>query len=569
LAATPSGGWNLTFRHKKFAGEADNLMPITFTGSSNTDGVALSVDGGTTWYRLADITGTAATTSYQTVTVDLSAFALANAITLGPDVRIRFQRFGSTRVDAAAVDQQGGRAFDDIAITGPLATAAPVALFSASPSNPVCPGSSVQFENTTLFGSPTAYSWSFPGGSPATSTDINPTVTYATPGSYDVTLTVTTANGTSTRTVPGAVIVSSEVPQADFSLRPRTPLCPGTPVRFSNASTGTRCTTTYAWTFTGGSPATSTDPNPTVTFATAGTYAVTLTATNVNGSTTQTRNIIIQAGAALPYAETFQTGLPNTWAVFNPDNSITWDYAPSITRKDGTTGPALIMEFYPYDDIPQRDSLQSPLLDLRGQLRATLRFDLSYAAIVDAAIANDSLAVDVFAACTNTRLGRAYLKSALTGLPTTTPRDTPFTPNAANQWRQEEVDLTAYVNQQVYLRFIAFNQYGNNLFLTNVRVDNGAIVASNRTQADSPALQAYPNPVASGSSLTLQLPQVAGTATIRVVDATGRTSWQSQWALSGAAPVQRALPVQLASGIYTILCQTADGQLFSRRVLVQ
>ncbi|MBD2770177.1 PKD domain-containing protein [Hymenobacter sp. BT664] len=570
LTAAPAGGWTLTFRHKKFANEDDQQMPTTFAGSSNTDGVALSVDG-LTWYRLLDLTGSTSTTAYQTATVDLSAFALANGLTLGPDVRIRFQRSGRTRVDAATPAQQGGRAFDDVTVTGPLAAQQPVALFaaSASPASPICPGSSVQFTDASLFGPVTGYSWSFPGGTPATSTAASPSVTYPTAGRYDVTLIVTTAGGTALRTVPGAIVVSNEVPQAAFAFRPSTPLCPGATVAFTNQTTGTRCATTYAWTFAGGSPATSTSPTPTVSFATAGTYAVTLTATNANGSTSQTQNVVIQAGAALPYAETFASGLPAPWTVLNPDKGITWAYTPSVVRKDGTPGPALSLLFGPYEAAGQRDSLQSPLLDLRGQARATLRFDLAYAPITPAADGNDSLAVDVFAACTNQRLGRAYLKSALTGLGTVTPRNAYFTPSAAGEWRQENVDLTAYVSQQVYLRFVAFNQFGNNLFLTNVRVDTAPLLSTGRAQANAAALQVFPNPVVSGGTLTLQLPAVAGLATVRVLDAVGRTSVQQQWLLSGTGSVQRTLAMPLAAGLYTVLCQTADGQLFARRVEVQ
>ncbi|UYZ61460.1 PKD domain-containing protein [Hymenobacter weizhouensis] len=570
LSATPTGGWTLTFRHKRFDGEDDQQMPATFTGNSGTDGVALSVNG-TNWFRLADLTGTSSTTSYQTQTIDLTAFAQANNLTLGSDVRIRFQRFGTTRVDAANPAVRGGRAFDDITVTGPVAAQTPVPLFSlsASPAEPICPGSTVQFQNSSLFAAPTAFSWSFPGGSPAASTDASPSVTYAAAGSYDVTLTITTAGGTFTRTVPGAVVVSSEVPQAAFAVRPNTPLCPGTPVRFVNQSLLTRCATTYAWTFAGGSPATSTDANPTVTFAAPGTYTVTLTATNANGSTTRTRSVIIQAGAALPYAETFQSGLPATWAVLNPDNSFTWAAVTGVLRKDGTRGPVLIMPFGPYDDAGQRDSLQSPLLDLRSQSRATLRFDMAYAPILSPQQGNDSLTVDVFAACTNTRLGRAYLKSALTGLPTTAAQDSFFIPRSVGQWRQEEADLTSFANQQVYLRFIAYNQFGNNLFLTNVRVDNGGLTTGTRAQVDSPALLAYPNPVGAGYSLTLQLPQLPGTASIRLVDGVGRVTWQAQWNLSATTPLRREVSVPLSAGLYTVLCQTADGQLFSRRVVVQ
>jgi len=44
------------------------------------------------------------------------------------------------------------------------------------------------------------YAWSFPGGTPATSTDEKPQVTYAEAGVYDVSLTVTDANGSNSRT---------------------------------------------------------------------------------------------------------------------------------------------------------------------------------------------------------------------------------------------------------------------------------------------------------------------------------------------------------------------------------
>jgi len=45
---------------------------------------------------------------------------------------------------------------------------------------------------------PVSWNWSFPGGAPATSTVQNPTVTYATPGVYTVTLISTNGNGPST-----------------------------------------------------------------------------------------------------------------------------------------------------------------------------------------------------------------------------------------------------------------------------------------------------------------------------------------------------------------------------------
>ena len=110
LSATAAGGWVLTFKHRKFGNETDQAMPATFTNSSSTDGVALSVDG-TNWFRLADITGTNATTSYKTVSVNLNDFATAHSLTLGSTVRIRFQSINTGEVDSTIPQFVGGRGF--------------------------------------------------------------------------------------------------------------------------------------------------------------------------------------------------------------------------------------------------------------------------------------------------------------------------------------------------------------------------------------------------------------------------------------------------------------------------
>jgi len=69
-------------------------------------------------------------------------------------------------------------------------------------------------------------------------------------------------------------------------------VCVGATATFTNASTNA---TTYAWTFTGGSPSTSTLANPTVTWATSGTKAITLVATNANGFASSSQNIVVNA----------------------------------------------------------------------------------------------------------------------------------------------------------------------------------------------------------------------------------------------------------------------------------
>jgi protocatechuate 3,4-dioxygenase beta subunit len=83
-----------------------------------------------------------------------------------------------------------------IDITGEC-TYAPVADFSAD-SRTVIESQSISFTDQST-ANPTSWEWSFEGGNPATSTEQNPVVTYATPGSYDVTLRASNANGWNTK----------------------------------------------------------------------------------------------------------------------------------------------------------------------------------------------------------------------------------------------------------------------------------------------------------------------------------------------------------------------------------
>jgi len=86
------------------------------------------------------------------------------------------------------------------------ASGAPVANFTATPTS-ICVGQTVQFTSTSI-GSSLTYSWSFPGGTPSTSTAANPTVTYNTAGSYNVTLTVTSGAQNNTKTQTAYITVS-------------------------------------------------------------------------------------------------------------------------------------------------------------------------------------------------------------------------------------------------------------------------------------------------------------------------------------------------------------------------
>lgn len=85
----------------------------------------------------------------------------------------------------------------------------PVAQFSAFMRN-TCPNTPVQFTDSSLY-LPTAWSWTFQGGNPATSTQANPVIQYSLPGTYSVALAASNAYGTDTEARVGYITVSGPI----------------------------------------------------------------------------------------------------------------------------------------------------------------------------------------------------------------------------------------------------------------------------------------------------------------------------------------------------------------------
>jgi PKD repeat protein len=562
LAGTAGASLQLTFRERKLASESDEAMPAQFTTRSNTDGVALSVDGGTTWYRMADLTGTNATTTYQTKSINLTQFAATNNLTLGNDVRIRFQQYSGAVASASAASQRG-RLFDDIALTSTVG--APIPLYTALPTVG-CPGLSVAFTDTSAL-KPTAWQWTFPGGTPATSTLPNPTVVYNTPGHYSVTLSVRNAAGTAARTDTGVVFIYGRAPVATPTAS-RASVCPGDVVTFS--STASYCPATYAWNFPGGDPATSAAASPgSISYAVAGTYTATLTVSNAYGRNTYSLPVDVTAGRPLPFAENFDASLslPTGWTLTNPDGQYAWAVRDTTINRQGTRSHVLRAPFAIDPRVGERDVVATPALNLTGASLPTVLFDVAYATFIDTdgTVSADSLIVQVADACTGAVLGRPYAKGQAT-LPTARGRSGLFVPASAADWRQERLDLTPYAGRSVVLRFMGYNNFGNALYIDNVQVGSNLLALT--SAANTLGLEAWPNPTPAGTGLHVRLPAHTGAVSLRLVDNLGRLVWQEQVQQSGPA-VERTLQLRFAPGLYNLLYTPTSGAPTARRLVFE
>jgi PKD repeat protein len=124
--------------------------------------------------------------------------------------------------------------------------------------------------------SPTGWTWDFGDGS--SSFLQNPSHTYAQAGTYNVALTVTNAAGTNTKTAFVTVSLGA-APEADFTVQTN-----GLSAVFQDKSKGSP--TSWSWDFgeCAGAACRSSAKNPSYTYQKAGTYTVTLTASNAAGS---------------------------------------------------------------------------------------------------------------------------------------------------------------------------------------------------------------------------------------------------------------------------------------------
>lgn len=83
-----------------------------------------------------------------------------------------------------------------------------------------CTGEEVEWDNLSWnYDSALSYEWTFDGGNPPTSSEENPTVTYNQEGSYNVSLSIMTSGGESSKTIENAIYIQD---QANALLAPST-----------------------------------------------------------------------------------------------------------------------------------------------------------------------------------------------------------------------------------------------------------------------------------------------------------------------------------------------------------
>ncbi|HYO87566.1 MAG TPA: PKD domain-containing protein, partial [Candidatus Limnocylindrales bacterium] len=226
-----------------------------------------------------------------------------------------------------SIDGTTSLAQQTVSVVAPAPTLEPVQAgftFSVDPGNPLL----VQFVSTST-GPIASYLWNLGDGF-SVSTEQNPAFAYAVGGDFNVSLTVTSIDGTtsSTQQTVSVVVPATATPEpvnADFTFvtAPDNPLM----VQFTSISTGPVAST--LWTF-GDGFSTSSEPNPVFTYAAGGDYAVSLTVTSAEGATSSTQQTVTVTAPATAAPEPVTAAFA---AVVMPDNPL------GVSFTNESTGP--------------------------------------------------------------------------------------------------------------------------------------------------------------------------------------------------------------------------------------
>lgn len=180
-----------------------------------------------------------------------------------------------------------------------------------------------------------------------------------------------------------------------------------------------------------------------------------------------TRTIFVRTVGNPPLFEQFNSPniLQSNLIAINPDGLVGWTTTSTNGRPSGSR--SAYMQHFQYPQLGARDFLETGRLTAPASGQFVLRFALAYAQRNSSS--NDSLNVYVSTNC-GTSWTKVYGKGGAS-LSTVAPESTEFTAVNPAHWRQETIDLAAFLGQgQVVLRFETVNGNGNNLFLDDIQL---------------------------------------------------------------------------------------------------
>lgn len=319
------------------------------------------------------------------------------------------------------------------------------------------------------------------------------------------------------------------------------------------------------WEFENGTPATSTEMNPTVSYTQTGQHDVSLTAYS-NGQSAQITKtdfitVLPSTGQSYPFMDWFEGGTPlNTsiWTEFSQDEDNRWELTDAGYY---SSNHSLMVDNWE-NDAMTLDELYSPVIHISNVSLMRLAFRYAFASKDEDATNVTKLQLQVRKDCASNWATRLTLNGS--SMQTAAPQTQPFEPHDAYLWVQEDINIpSTYYTEDFQFRFVFTSEGNNRLFIDDVNVDVAAGV-DEATDFER-MLTLYPNPVEDELQMTFVLTETAA-VTVNVVDALGKVVITST--MNGAAGPNTTLldTKRFAKGVFFVQL-TTESRLISKRFM--
>jgi len=316
-------------------------------------------------------------------------------------------------------------------------------------------------------------------------------------------------------------------PIADFTAD-NTGVCANSTIDFSDLSYNAEFdnTWTFAWTFEGGNPATSTLRNPSVTYSQPGIYNVTLVVTNSAGNSSKSKQSYITINTVnpilvSPVLESFENAsFPNNGSDITTNWQFETSYSNLFVRNTAAkvTGNASLRYTRAVADLGIESSVISPSISFANVTSpANLTFKLAYAQRAT----DNTTKLEVFISrdCGKTwikrfsRIGDALATTASFVNSTFVPTDA--------QWELITVNVSQLAAQSHGLiKFSVTEGDGNNLYLEDINIVSAPLSISSG-EIDEEQTTIFPNPGNGDATFAYQLLQPMDVS-ISIHDISGR-----------------------------------------------
>ncbi|MCS7084556.1 MAG: M43 family zinc metalloprotease [Bacteroidia bacterium] len=350
-------------------------------------------------------------------------------------------------------------------------------------------------------------------------------------------------------------------------------VCPGVPVTFLDYSRN--APTTFKWKFPGGTPDSSNDYRPVVTYSTPGKYSVTLTVNNYSGvesSITLNDFITVLPDTVtypVPFVENFRASTfpPPDWQVENSDAhpffyTFTWDRANTGAFGTSNDGSAR-MNLFNYSDYGARDGLITPFVSFKDRVNPRLSFayayrPLRYSKPTGTLPAYDYIYTDTLEIWASKDCGQTWTRlfrkgglelSTVPGTPSATsdPTTQRTDPASFSQWKDIQINFPESFNgaERVKVKFETICGFGNDLLIDDVTITadedtcaglpncpdscvvNPELCTSRPDGIARTRINVFPNPFSSSTVVSFDFGRTA-TLKLEAMDLTGKTVWHGE-----------------------------------------